>query len=156
MKIHTEQLNAPLENDSRRAAVRPPEGFEALLARQMSVGEAAPAANAEAPSRVLAPPAPAGESALVSPAGGQEAQIARRMEDLFSGMEDYAGRLASDAPDALRGAYGRLEGLAGGIASLKGAFPDMEREQPELAALVKELEVLTVSETFKFNRGDYL
>jgi hypothetical protein len=158
MKIQTEQIHALRQEETQRKAGQTPEGFEALLARQLEAEKGrAPGAEAGAVARGLAP-LPLTEGILPSaPAIQEEATaIASRLEGLFTGLEDYARQLAADSPEALRSAYALLEGAAGEIASLKSAYPDMAQGQPALAAMVNELEILAVNETFKFNRGDYL
>ncbi len=97
---------------------------------------------------------PAEVTGTVAP--GASDPLTMRMESLFAGMDDYAAMLGSGEAAALRDAYSLLENMTGDIASFRAAYPNMETEQPELASLVNELEVLTVTETFKFNRGDYL
>jgi hypothetical protein len=160
MKIQTEQTHALQQTEIRRKTDQTPEGFEVLLAQQMEAEKGrgpAPGAEAGDVARGLAPPALTERILPSAPAiREEEAAIASRMEDLFSGLEGYARQLAADSPDALRSAYALLEGTAGEIASLKSAYPDMAQRQPVLAAMVNELEILAGNETFKFNRGDYL
>jgi hypothetical protein len=160
MKIQTEQIHALRQQEIQRKTDQTPEGFEALLAQQMEAEKGrVPASGAEAGTiaRDLASISLTERILPSTPAiREEEAAIASRMEGLFIGLEDYARQLAADSPDALRSAYALLEGTAGEIASLKSAYPDMAQGQPALAAMVNELEILAVNETFKFNRGDYL
>ncbi len=165
MKISNEQIRAlQQEMESRRTTqARDASGFDALLTRQLDAGKAqgvAPATD----TRLAAPqggPAPLADALEGIAAAGGNAEgivdsIAARMEGMFSGMEEYAALLASSQEGALRGAYGLLENMTGEITALRAAFPDMEAAHPELAAMVNELDVLATTETFKFNRGDYL
>jgi hypothetical protein len=160
MKIQTEQLRALQNTETQRKAARSAEDFAALLDQRIAAEksrESAPAGGANVSARGLAPVSLPAMAASPAPADqGAALEIASRLENLFTGMEDYAQQLASDSPGSLRGAYTLLEGATGGIAALKSAYPDLERGQPALAALVNELEILSLSETFKFNRGDYL
>ncbi len=78
-----------------------------------------------------------------------------QVEGLFSNMESYASQLRSDGMGSLREAYATLQNMSEGISRLKENSPGLS-QSPELAALVNELDVLTTTEMFKFNRGDYL
>jgi hypothetical protein len=160
MKIQTEHLQTLQNDEARRKTAQTPEGFEALLTRSMEeeiAREASPASGTEAFPRGLAPIVPLeGIAPAVPQEQGEGLEIASRMEDLLTGLEDYARQLTADSPGALRSAHALLADTAGGIASLKSAHPDMARDQPALAGMVNELEILAVNETFKFNRGDYL
>ena len=83
----------------------------------------------------------------------QEASL--QVEGLFSDMESYATQLRSDGMGSLREAYTMLQNMSESISRLKENSPGLS-QSPELAALVNELDVLTTTEMFKFNRGDYL
>ena len=161
MKISNEQLHALQDTEARRKTSGAPEGFESLLSQQMNANTAQGLTSAMDPQALLRGSLPVsltGEMGETSPAvlQGMAAEMATRMEGLFAGMDTYAQQLASNDPTALRSAYSQLEQTKAGIASLRAAFPDMETEQPELGSMMNELEVLTTSESFKFNRGDYL
>ena len=162
MKITNEQISALQESEARRKPGTAEEGFEALFAEELGSQKAQGKPQASEAQSVMrqhaVSPFPTAEmSAVAAIAGDSDAATAQmRMEGLFSGMEDYAGALSSNDPAALRNAYSLLENMTGEIASFRAAYPDMETQQPELAAMVNELEVLAVTETFKFNRGDYL
>ena len=77
------------------------------------------------------------------------------MDTLLAKWEDYADTLAADSGgDSLKQAYGVLENIENGVRQLKEDLP--EGLSPDLGSLVNEMEVMTVTEKFKFNRGDYL
>jgi hypothetical protein len=160
MKIQTEHLQTLQKDEARRKTAQTPEGFEALLSRSMEeeiARKASPAAGTEVFLRGPAPLVPLeGIAPAVPRDQGAGLEIASNLEDLLTGLEDYARQLAADSPDALRSAHALLAKTSGGIASLKSTHPDMAGEQPDLAGVLNELEILAVNETFKFNRGDYL
>ena len=161
MKISTEQLRALQETEAKRKPSGAAEGFDTLLTQQMTTNTAQGLTSAMDPQTLLRGAMPvslAEEAGAAAPATlqGTAAEMAMRMDGLFSGLDDYARRLASNNPDALRGAYAQLENVNAGIASFRAAFPDMETGQPELAAMMNELEAISATENFKFNRGDYL
>lgn len=53
---------------------------------------------------------------------------------------------------ALRDAWGLLEGIDSQVNQLRNA----SARNPELDAILNELEILSTTEKFKFNRGDYI
>ena len=77
------------------------------------------------------------------------------MDTLLAEWENYADKLAAGSGgDSLKQAYGVLEHIESGVRQLKEELP--ESTTAGLGSLVNELEVMTVTEKFKFNRGDYL
>ena len=161
MKISNEQLRALQETEARRKPSATQEGFEGILAQQMDTKTAqglASALDSQVLLRGSMPMSLTGEDGAVASLlpQGSAAEMAMRMDGLFAGMDNYALQLASNDPAALRGAYSQLEQLNTEISSFRSAFPNMETEQPELAAMMNEFEAVAVTETFKFNRGDYL
>jgi len=48
-----------------------------------------------------------------------------------------------------------LEDIDGTVQQIKGENPDLATKHPALSGMVSELEVMTVTERIKFNRGDY-
>lgn len=82
-------------------------------------------------------------------------ETALQLETLFSDLENYAALLRSDETGSLKTAYNALQNMNDSIAHIKETAPDLANS-PQLASLVNELDVLTTTEIFKFNRGDYL
>ncbi len=166
MKISNEQIRALQQaNEARRNTQAGQKGFDALLNSRLGAEQAQGVAPAM--DSLLAPmqggfpvnlaEALEGTDATASLGlTGASEEMANQMEGMFDSFDQYAAELASNDKSALRKAYSLLEDMTGRIASLRSAFPDMKAQQPELDAMVNELEVLTTTETFKFNRGDYL
>lgn len=170
MKIQNEHLRALQENEAQRAKkTQNGEGFDALLSREITAN---PAQGEEAAS--AAPlPGLAGPHGIQNPAllemqaaktsGTLQAQgmgvlqeATGDMDAMLSMLDNYAGQLALDGKADMREAFSLLEGVSGEISRFKAKYPTVGTEQPELASLVEELDVLATTETFKFNRGDYL
>lgn len=162
MKITNEQLRALQEAESRRTrTARAGDEFGALFTRQLDAGQSQAAATSEgaaalAPGLRSVPLAGLMEQPALSGAQTDAQEAAGRMETMFGSLERYAGELARDNGADLRRAYGMLEDMSKQIAGFKARFPDASAEQPEMAALVTEFDVLVTAETFKFNRGDYI
>jgi hypothetical protein len=162
MKIRNDQLQA-LQQQQGETRVKPGRGgdFESLLAAR--IGEAQ---GTEAGAS--ASPLTGGLAAHLSPAllgleeDGAEAagalgldEVSQSIDGLFTAMDAYAASLSSPEGD-LRGAYALLRNLDRDVKALREAVPDLGTRHAGLAAVVNELEVMTVTEHFKFNRGDYL
>ncbi|MDR2892760.1 MAG: hypothetical protein LBV80_06730 [Deltaproteobacteria bacterium] len=86
----------------------------------------------------------------------EDALAVERIEGLLGQWDQYAAAIGGGAGGNLRSAYGLLSNLSGGVAELKNSMPGLLAGNPELASLVNELDVMTTTETIKFNRGDYL
>ena len=163
MKITNEQLAALQELEPRRKKVDAPVGFEALMAEQLN--STAPFGVASETSAetarvqgILAPTlmSQVGLGYAAQPEQPVLAGAGARLEDIFSSFEAYAGELGNDAEANLRTAYSALEKMTQDIAAFKQAYPNLAQSQPGLASVLNELDVLATTETFKFNRGDYL
>lgn len=162
MKISTEQLRAVQEREAQRPKVRKgaQEGdFTDLLTRHLEADAQIPEAvqkTVTAPTGVVSTPAAdiSDDSAPIVPPLFDEAATA--MEGMFDSLDSYAQQLAGHEPGSLKEAYALLQSVNGRIADFKQDFPNAASEQPELASLINEIEVLATTEAFKFNRGDYM
>ncbi len=86
-----------------------------------------------------------------------EQEVMDNIDSLLSKWENYAQTLQTqDQDEGLRQAYGVLENIQQDIDGLKGSMPNLAQENSDLQGMVDELEIMTVTEKIKFNRGDYL
>jgi hypothetical protein len=91
--------------------------------------------------------------------GVEEAEdglVAEGLEKLLNKWDAYADALSRKNSDDLRGVYALLQGMSAELNDLKSARKDLLAKNSALDSLVNELDVLTATETIKFNRGDYL
>ncbi len=158
MKISNEQLRAIQEQSVQRPKVQQGD-FTDLLARHLDADAQLPAAAAEGSS------VPVGGIAV--PVGGMledsatttvlplYEEAATHMEGMFDTFDRYSRQLAGNDPGSLKEAYSLLRDMNGQIAEFKERYPEAASQQPELASMLNELDVLATTETFKFNRGDY-
>ena len=162
MKINGLQTSALNEAQSLKKQEQATQGFEALLAQKLGQAQGVtPEMNAGMESlRGLVPGLEtllAGQSpeelARSATLALQEAAV--RIDGLFDEVDNYAEQLQQSGGD-LRSAYAGLQALVANVAGLKSAYPGLDASSPELASMVNELDVLTATEMFKFNRGDYL
>ena len=162
MKIHPDSLEGVrMEPQTQATKPKPPqEAFGSLLADEVAkaAGDAQPTAAAASPgvgalSYLLRPEA-AQAAARVSPV---ESEIMDQMDAVLSKWEEYAAKLDSpkDSP-GLSQAYGVLQGIEGQVQDIRNRWPDMAQNHPGLNEVLDELDVLSRTEKFKLNRGDYL
>jgi hypothetical protein len=83
-------------------------------------------------------------------------QLTGKVEGVLGRLDDYAGQLSSSGESSLKDAYSSLEGLQSDVQEIRKNWPDMSQKNPELDAIVNEVEVMAVTEQMKFNRGDYI
>ncbi len=158
MKITNEQLRIMQAEELRKAQQpgRPSEEFAELFARRLEQGQTQ---SAFSPAGVLPMP---GQGAVQLPKTEALQELpsstdaAARMDGMFTSFERYAEQIAQGQTGGLREAYSLLEGISQQIAGFKADYPDAGEQMPEMATLLNELDVLTTTESFKFNRGDYL
>lgn len=82
-------------------------------------------------------------------------QLAASVDQVLNDLERYANRLGSQSSDGdLKEAYEVLDRISSTVDALRKDASALNAN-PELRAMVDELGILTVTETFKFNRGDY-
>lgn len=170
MKIRNDQLHALQEAESQRAKTRKSaDGFDELLGQELAANTAqggpgtaisSPQAGLTGPFSIQNPAllemqAVLAPGAMQSTGLGVVQEASQEMESMFSTLENYANQLALDEKADMRGAYSMLENVSSKISELRSRYPNMEKEQPGLSALVDELDVLALTETYKFNRGDY-
>lgn len=165
MKITNEQLLALQQNEPLRKESNVAEGFESLLADKLGsaqtqgiTSQAGIASGIVTGNMLTATQDLSREAALARTdiAAMQMQNVAMSIDSAFSAMEKYADEIGSSEEDSLKKAYGLLEGMSNQVSGLRSAYPNMEKTHPELATMVNELDVMTTTEMFKFNRGDYL
>ena len=168
MEINAEQLEALLRVQEQQAqTARKPTGqagaFDALLNEQLAGQDT---------GAVTASPLPPGTQAalysqiMLNGVGASEATdpdmaVFQAAFDQASGTLDmwdmYAKTLGSSTTDSsLREAYALLEGIDSEVTRIRQDTAGVRGQNPDLDGLLNELEVLTATEKFKFNRGDYL
>ena len=164
MKVRMEELNALLQQ--AQAAQKAPskgEGFEALLAKELRQ----PGGSAQG----TLPPPPGAQTGVINQMllePSEQAEPGDPLEDtlqlslqqasgLLDSLNAYVNALSAHGADGnLKAIYPLLEGLEQQMGALKQGAAPLEEKHAGLAALINELEVLTTTEKFKFNRGDYI
>ncbi|MGE4298777.1 MAG: hypothetical protein AB7E47_12165 [Desulfovibrionaceae bacterium] len=163
MKIRTDQLEHLQQQETARAKAKAETGgFEDLLASEVDK-----AADSQGVQQTSTPP-PGARLGIESLLGVEaldatdaitpsEQSVMENIDTVLDKWETYAENLnAPESESGLRTAYGVLQNISDDVQDLKDAMPALAESRPDLQGLVDELEILTVTEQFKFNRGDYL
>ncbi len=174
MKVQNEQLQAlqalQRQNEPHRKE-KIADGFDALFSEQLEAGK-----NAQATGSPVAQsnqPLLTGSLGLLLQASEQLAygkteneegandldMAAVKVGGLLDQWETYAGKLAQAGNNAnpdLKSVYSLLQNMGSELKGLRQSMPDLAERNGNLDSLLNELEVLTTTENFKFNRGDYL
>lgn len=162
MKIRTDQATLQQQEQQRVRSREETGKFGELLAQEVQKTSPEQTDQMAAPppgSRVL------GTSAIYETQGvsstenesATEQKVMENIDSLLSKWENYAQHLSTPmAEESLRQAYGMLENIQNDVQEIKAAVPNLGQTNPSLDSMVNEIEIMTVTEQFKFNRGDYL
>lgn len=151
MKITPDQLAALQLQQKNAARNTPGEGFAQALAQELGgKGPAASSATTPATGPMVRLDQALQAAMLQKPT---EQTVMDKMNALLSKWEDYSQIIGSENGN-LREGYSLLSDIRHNIQEVKGDLAQTPIQG--LAAVVEELDILTTTEEFKFNRGDYL
>ncbi len=151
MKITPDQLAALQLQQKNAARNKPGEGFAQALAQELDgKGLAATSATTPATGPMVRLDQALQAAMLQKPS---EQTVMDKMNALLSKWEDYSQIIGSENGN-LREGYSLLSDIRHNIQEVKGDLAQTPIQG--LAAVVEELDILTTTEEFKFNRGDYL
>ena len=169
MKVTNDQLEALLRQQSQSSSTSRTQtaqggGFEAALTEQLGLENAV--ATSAFPTSATGQTS---QASMISQMllGTTQTESTDIEEDVIqsafsqaSGTLDmwdsYVNALGSSGQGgSLREAYSLLQGIDGQVAALKTNTAAVRGQNTGLDSLVNELDVMTATEKFKFNRGDY-
>lgn len=169
MNINIEKLDAlhrlqEQQNGALQKQIGHGESFEALLTRQMGVSDDAMSSSAELTpgtaqagliSQILLQDIDQKQELATDTAVLQAAFTqASGTLDMWDG---YARALSSSGEGAsLKEAWNMLESIEKQVAQLRRDTDSIRGKSVGFDSLLNDLEVMTVTEKFKFNRGDYI
>ena len=164
MKVRMEQLNTLLQQEqAAQQAKSKGEGFEALLAKELRQPEGGAQGSPPPPPGVQAGVInqmllePLDQAQAVDPSEDALGQSVQQASSLLDSLNAYMNALSARGADGnLKAIYPLLEDLEQQVGTLKQGAAPLEEKHAGLAGLINELEVLTTTEKFKFNRGDYI
>lgn len=162
MNIRTEQLDALRRQQEYTASKSAPEkgnSFADALARQLST-------STEDIQQKISVPPPGTQIGVIgemligsagNTSGGATVEtVMQQTSGALDMWDSYADALSKSGTTDLRQAYSLLQGLDSQLTALKESAQPVLGQHPELANIVNDLEVMTATEKFKFNRGDYI
>lgn len=169
MKVTNDQLEALLRQQSQSSSTSRTQtaqggGFEAALTEQLGLENAV--ATSAFPTSATGQTS---QASMISQMllGTTQTESTDIEEDVIqsafsqaSGTLDmwdsYVNALGSSGQGgSLREAYSLLQGIDGQVSALKTNTAAVRGQNTGLDSLVNELDVMTATEKFKFNRGDY-
>ncbi len=132
--------------------------FGDILSQEVAKGEASTSAESVAPPVFVNPLL--GTEAVsnvesVESISTDTSAVAEEVDSILDKWDDYTAALG-DSDTGLKTAYSALNQIADQVANLKSEQSDLSESDPELSSIVDELEAMTATEQFKFNRGDYV
>lgn len=163
MEIENRQLEALLQAREQQAQLpkhtgAPTTNFENLLNRQMEIEDNANGVNSVLPPQSAILNGALLESAPETQAVDPDMAALQAAIDNASGALDiwdsYAKAIGGASGASLRDAYAMLEGIDSQVERLKAS--PVAGTNAALDGVINELEILSITEKFKFNRGDYL
>ena len=155
MKIRNERLEGLLPQEFAPKAI-PAEGrdFENMLARQLEQK----AGGVNAPDLPIAGLKGIDPLLLVDQVEPYEAGLlsglVSQTDDLLDAWGQYVAILGSGEASA-KSVWAMLTGMDARVQDLRAGMDKLGAQGQGLGAVINELEVLTATEKFKFNRGDY-
>lgn len=82
-------------------------------------------------------------------------QVMTQVDGLLDNWDAYANQLSEGNPQ-LRNAYNVLQDMEQSLGQISSTMQNMKGQYPALNDTLNEIAVMTTTEKFKFNRGDYL
>lgn len=158
MKIRPDQIEGiQPEQTQRRTATQSTSGqaFGEFLNQEIGKGETPAAAAAAAPPLMMNPMFATGALDQVQSVDETGAAVAGQVESILDKWDSYAATLQTSG-GSLKDAYGTLDEIASGVEAIRTDEPDLAATHPDLKSIVDELDAMTATERFKFNRGDYI
>ncbi|MDY0275113.1 MAG: hypothetical protein RBR42_06695 [Desulfomicrobium sp.] len=152
MKITPEQLAAVQLQKKNTARTFSDEGFAQTLAQELKSGIHA---QQEAVPKTAVPVAGLDQTLhtaiLHKPS---EQTVMNKMDMLLTQWEKYSQSLGR-SQGSLREGFGLLTAIRQNIQAVKEDLDSNPNVGEKLQTMVAELDILTTTEEFKFNRGDY-
>ncbi len=81
--------------------------------------------------------------------------IINHLEHSMNGFNTYANSIAQAQPD-LKQAWNNLNAFNQSVSELRQNYSNLPQQNSSLDSMINDLEIMSVTETYKFNRGDYL
>ena len=154
MKIRPDQIEGvqPEQTQRKNKAKTQGPAFGDFLNQEVAKGTAPAAAQGIAPPPIVNPLIGTQATAPVQRIDADNTAVTGQVESILDKWDNYAAALAGPE-SGLKSAYGTLDEIAADVDALKNGQTDLA---PGLKSIVDELDAMTTTERFKFNRGDYV
>ncbi len=95
-------------------------------------------------------------SSRITPTDDQDIvnSLVSGIENTLEGLSTYSSSLQD--PANLKSAWSSLNAMNQDISKMQRNFTQLSSKNPSIGSMLNDLEVTAVTETYKFNRGDYL
>lgn len=133
------------------ANIKSLEDNASLSAHETAVSQSAPAAEINAVSSALDT-----ETDGTGEARHSAQRIVNGIEHSLSGLDAYTSSLKNlNSGASLKQAWQNLSAFTQSVENLRQNYADLSQQDSSLNAMINDLEIMAVTETYKFNRGDY-
>lgn len=78
------------------------------------------------------------------------------IDGALNSMSDYAKALQNPSSQGIKQAWNNLSSTTTDINNMRKDYSNLSKDNNNINSMLNELEVMSVTETFKFNRGDYI
>lgn len=153
MKITSDQLAALQLEQKNKAQKAAGDGFAQALAQELAPGSTTQSSAAAGGSTPMLRLDQAMQTAMLQTKNEQT--VMEKMDSLLSKWENYSQVIGAQNGD-LREGYHLLADIRQDIQAVKGTLAQAPDSAQGLQNMINELDVLTTTEEFKFNRGDYI
>lgn len=153
MKITPEQLAALQLQQKNTARSLSGEGFAQTLAQELNSGTPVQSGSALSSAVPVAGLDQALQTAMLRKPSEQT--VMNKMDMLLTQWEKYSQTLGT-SQGSLREGFTLLTDIRHNIQAVKDDLAGNPHVGEKLQNMVAELDILTTTEEFKFNRGDYL
>ncbi|MFW6324780.1 MAG: hypothetical protein ACOC0U_06930 [Desulfovibrionales bacterium] len=156
MKIHPDKLTHLQDAETKKTENKQGADFQDLLKNEIQKGES----SGLSPGRSSASPLQGADPyfqlrAVQSAELNNRQAVMDKLDSLLSRWDDYTSSLRSARPD-LRKADQVLEDISQQLSQVRSNLGEGDTQDQGLNTMLDELEILTVTERIKFNRGDYI
>ena len=162
MKINTELLKAVQEQEinKNKSPEQAKQDFKQVLEKNMSSEQDAnknqkSAAQMPGPNQLAALHAQIQTNSTSSVQSESiESSMREKIDQVLSKWENYSQQLQS-GDKSLKSSFNTLEEISENVRNLQSELSESSQQDQGIKSILDELEIMTVTEKVKFNRGDY-
>ncbi len=162
MKINTELLKAVQEQEinKNKSPEQAKQDFKQVLEKNMSSEQDAnknqkSAAQMPGPNQLAALHAQIQTNSTSSvQSEGIDSNMREKIDQVLSQWEKYSQQLQS-GENGLKSSFSTLEDISENVRKLQKDLSENSKEGQGIKSILNELEIMTVTERVKLNRGDY-